>query len=130
MPSRSVVSVNCCATARIFWPAWRSRAGRSEQATLDAAPPHGRLAIKNMLAAVHFDLPQSVRLFAPFKQWFQSSHSGKDGRPVNIMSTDRQAALLKRFDRPVPRYTSYPTAPHFHEEIDGRSIARACGLAA
>jgi len=35
------------------------------------------------------------------------------------MSKDRQAALLKRFDRPVPRYTSYPTAPHFHEGVDG-----------
>jgi oxygen-independent coproporphyrinogen III oxidase len=28
-------------------------------------------------------------------------------------------ALLKRFDQPVPRYTSYPTAPHFHDGIDG-----------
>lgn len=27
-------------------------------------------------------------------------------------------ALLKRFDQPVPRYTSYPTAPHFHDGID------------
>lgn len=26
-------------------------------------------------------------------------------------------ALLKRFDKPVPRYTSYPTAPHFHDGI-------------
>lgn len=26
--------------------------------------------------------------------------------------------LLKRFDQPVPRYTSYPTAPHFHDGID------------
>jgi oxygen-independent coproporphyrinogen-3 oxidase len=26
---------------------------------------------------------------------------------------------LARFDRPVPRYTSYPTAPHFHPGIDG-----------
>ena len=25
---------------------------------------------------------------------------------------------LARFDRPVPRYTSYPTAPHFHAGID------------
>ena len=22
--------------------------------------------------------------------------------------------LLAKYDRPVPRYTSYPTAPHFH----------------
>jgi oxygen-independent coproporphyrinogen-3 oxidase len=26
--------------------------------------------------------------------------------------------LLQRYDAPVPRYTSYPTAPHFHERID------------
>lgn len=25
--------------------------------------------------------------------------------------------LLKKYDRPGPRYTSYPTAPYFHEEI-------------
>lgn len=30
-------------------------------------------------------------------------------------------ALLKRFDQPVPRYTSYPTAPHFHDGIDGET---------
>jgi oxygen-independent coproporphyrinogen-3 oxidase len=27
------------------------------------------------------------------------------------------AELLARYDRPVPRYTSYPTAPHFHAGI-------------
>ncbi|MGH6904153.1 MAG: radical SAM protein [Geminicoccaceae bacterium] len=27
------------------------------------------------------------------------------------------AALLAKYDRPVPRYTSYPTAPHFHAGI-------------
>jgi oxygen-independent coproporphyrinogen-3 oxidase len=27
------------------------------------------------------------------------------------------AALLAKYDRPVPRYTSYPTAPHFHPGI-------------
>ncbi len=26
--------------------------------------------------------------------------------------------LFERYDRPVPRYTSYPTAPHFHADID------------
>lgn len=29
--------------------------------------------------------------------------------------------LLKRFDQPVPRYTSYPTAPHFHDGLDGET---------
>ncbi len=35
------------------------------------------------------------------------------GRPVVV---DR--ALLAKYDRPGPRYTSYPTAPHFTEEFD------------
>jgi len=26
--------------------------------------------------------------------------------------------LLKKYDRPGPRYTSYPTAPHFHSDFD------------
>jgi len=28
------------------------------------------------------------------------------------------ALLLSRYDRQVPRYTSYPTAPHFHDGVD------------
>ncbi|MCB9946503.1 MAG: oxygen-independent coproporphyrinogen III oxidase [Rhodospirillaceae bacterium] len=28
-----------------------------------------------------------------------------------------ETSLLERYDRPVPRYTSYPTAPHFHSGI-------------
>ncbi len=38
------------------------------------------------------------------------------------------AALLRRYDRPGPRYTSYPTAPHFHAgfgEHDLRAAAAA-----
>jgi oxygen-independent coproporphyrinogen III oxidase len=31
------------------------------------------------------------------------------------MDTD----LIARYDRRVPRYTSYPTAPHFHGRVDG-----------
>ena len=27
------------------------------------------------------------------------------------------AELLARYGRPVPRYTSYPTAPHFHAGV-------------
>ena len=37
------------------------------------------------------------------------------------------AELLRRYDRPGPRYTSYPTAPHFAEgfgEADFRDLAR------
>ena len=26
--------------------------------------------------------------------------------------------MIKKYDRPGPRYTSYPTAPHFHEEFN------------
>jgi oxygen-independent coproporphyrinogen-3 oxidase len=32
--------------------------------------------------------------------------------------------LLEKYDRPVPRYTSYPTAPHFHEGVDGAVYGR------
>ncbi|TDQ82233.1 anaerobic coproporphyrinogen III oxidase [Dongia mobilis] len=32
-------------------------------------------------------------------------------------------ALIARHDRPVPRYTSYPTAPHFHAGIDQAAYA-------
>ena len=32
--------------------------------------------------------------------------------------------LIRRFARPVPRYTSYPTAPHFHAGIDNDSYRR------
>lgn len=32
--------------------------------------------------------------------------------------------LLAKYDRPVPRYTSYPTAPHFHPGIDARQYGR------
>jgi oxygen-independent coproporphyrinogen-3 oxidase len=33
------------------------------------------------------------------------------------------ANLIARYDRPVPRYTSYPTAPHFHAGIDRVAVA-------
>lgn len=31
---------------------------------------------------------------------------------------DVSPSLFERYDRPVPRYTSYPTAPHFHAGVD------------
>ena len=34
---------------------------------------------------------------------------------------------LARYAQPVPRYTSYPTAPHFHGGIDGMCYARWLG---
>lgn len=33
------------------------------------------------------------------------------------------ADLLARYAAPVPRYTSYPTAPHFHAGVDGETYA-------
>jgi oxygen-independent coproporphyrinogen III oxidase len=35
--------------------------------------------------------------------------------------------LLARYDRAVPRYTSYPTAPHFHAGIDAATYGRWLG---
>ncbi len=34
-----------------------------------------------------------------------------------------QADLISRYDRPLPRYTSYPTAPHFSAAVDGAQYA-------
>lgn len=40
------------------------------------------------------------------------------------MKNETQLARLGLFDAKVPRYTSYPTAPHFADTVDGRSHAR------
>ncbi|WP_174801154.1 oxygen-independent coproporphyrinogen III oxidase [Martelella limonii] len=37
------------------------------------------------------------------------------------MTSQRQ--LLQKFSEPVPRYTSYPTAPHFHEGVDAQTVS-------
>lgn len=37
---------------------------------------------------------------------------------------DKTRDLIERYSQPVPRYTSYPTAPHFHSGIDARTYAR------
>lgn len=34
------------------------------------------------------------------------------------------ADLIERYSKPVPRYTSYPTAPHFHAGVDNSVYAR------
>lgn len=36
-------------------------------------------------------------------------------------------SALQRFAKPVPRYTSYPTAPHFHEGVDGATYRKWLG---
>lgn len=39
--------------------------------------------------------------------------------------TDRELRrLIERLSAPVPRYTSYPTAPHFHAGVDARTYER------
>ena len=35
--------------------------------------------------------------------------------------------LIERYSAPVPRYTSYPTAPHFHAGITPQTYARWLG---
>ena len=42
------------------------------------------------------------------------------------MSTDLSYSpdLVDRYSKPVPRYTSYPTAPHFHDGVTGETYRR------
>ncbi|MBJ3783167.1 oxygen-independent coproporphyrinogen III oxidase [Devosia sediminis] len=42
------------------------------------------------------------------------------------MSSDTRD-LVERYSLPVPRYTSYPTAPHFHGGVDAKTYARWLG---
>ena len=37
------------------------------------------------------------------------------------------ADLIKKYNKPVPRYTSYPTAPHFHADIDADIYSKWLG---
>ncbi|MBN9332684.1 oxygen-independent coproporphyrinogen III oxidase [Devosia sp.] len=37
---------------------------------------------------------------------------------------DETFALVEKYSTPVPRYTSYPTAPHFHAGVDTKTYAR------
>ena len=37
---------------------------------------------------------------------------------------DETFHLVEKYSTPVPRYTSYPTAPHFHAGIDTKTYAR------
>src|SRR4051812_40568870 len=48
-------------------------------------------------------------------------------REVRLAETDSTEAatrLALKYDRPVPRYTSYPTAPHFNTGIGATDLAR------
>ena len=51
-------------------------------------------------------------------------------RPPDRADLARALELAPRYDRPGPRYTSYPPAPHFTEEVDAEtalSVYRARG---
>ena len=43
--------------------------------------------------------------------------------PVSGEGSAVTADLIRRYDRPGPRYTSYPTAVEFHEEVDAATYA-------
>ena len=45
-------------------------------------------------------------------------------RPPNDQDLARAVELAATYDRPGPRYTSYPPAPHFHEGIAGDEAAQ------
>jgi len=48
-------------------------------------------------------------------------------QPSTALHDQVPADLLARYDRPVPRYTSYPTAPHFHAGVDAATYAAWLG---
>lgn len=41
-----------------------------------------------------------------------------------MKTTTANAGLVEKYAAPVPRYTSYPTAPHFHNGVDGATYGR------
>lgn len=45
-------------------------------------------------------------------------------RAAGHVQTDRTAELLRKYDLPVPRYTSYPTAPHFSQTYTQDTFAQ------
>ncbi len=45
------------------------------------------------------------------------------GNSRTYLGMDLQQKLTLKYNKPVPRYTSYPTAPHFHVKIDGKMYA-------
>ena len=54
-----------------------------------------------------------------------SSHA-----PGDLSAQDVTLELLRRYDRPGPRYTSYPTAVEFHEGFDAAAYGDRLGAAA
>ena len=54
-------------------------------------------------------------------------NNAKDGQNTPIGMSVMQLALYEKYDLRLPRYTSYPTAPHFHDGIDGQVFASWLG---
>ena len=56
-----------------------------------------------------------------------------DGQPPSSPAFDELVSLIRRYDRPGPRYTSYPTAVEFNEAFDETAyraqLAQAAGAA-
>lgn len=42
-------------------------------------------------------------------------------KTASMITTEIDRGLVERHSAPVPRYTSYPTAPHFHDGIDAET---------
>ncbi len=49
------------------------------------------------------------------------------GSGVPDGGTSLSSELIRRYNRPLPRYTSYPTAPHFHEGVGHAAYAAWLG---
>jgi len=48
-----------------------------------------------------------------------AEHAVDTGAARPRADLNRLRKLRLKYDRPVPRYTSYPTAPHFHDGVEG-----------
>ena len=48
---------------------------------------------------------------------------------MTIDVTGLTPELLEKYDQPGPRYTSYPTAPHFSEDFDETAYRRHLQMA-
>src|SRR5690554_6631660 len=103
--------------ARAWWSRW-ARSGPTRSCSgcarnRKAAPLLTRLNAKGGWLVLHFPFA-SAGAFCP------GNIEGERPMTQNI-TFDR--ALIEKYDRPGPRYTSYPTAPQFHQEI-GRASCR------
>ena len=57
-----------------------------------------------------------IRIKAAVVARMQSAVMTTDTAPLSArLGWEFDPALLRRHDRPGPRYTSYPTAPQFHD---------------